>query len=82
VLFVCMYCVSFLTSIFWGLLESERFDKIIKKEGNFLGTKFGSFMKERGLIIRRTKLEIHEERFDHRGKKEKVGALRMERFDR
>ncbi len=55
-----------------GLLESERFDKIIKKEGNFLGTKFGSFMKERGLIIRRTKLEIHEERFDHRGKKEKL----------
>ncbi len=69
---VCMYCVSFLTSIFLGLLDSERFDKIIKKEGNFFGSKFGGFMKERGLIIGRTKLEIHEERFDHGGKKEKL----------
>lgn len=51
---VCMYCVSFLTSIFLRLLESERFDKIIKKEGHF----FGSFIKERGLIIGRTKLEL------------------------
>lgn len=66
---VCMYCVSFLTSSFLGLLESERFDKIIKKEGNFFGSKFGSFIKQRGLIIGRTKLEIHEERFDYRGKK-------------
>jgi hypothetical protein len=55
-----------------GLLDSERFDKIIKKEGNFFGSKFGGFMKERGLIIGRTKLEIHEERFDHGGKKEKL----------
>ncbi len=67
-----MYCVSFLTSIFLGLLESERFDKIIKKEGIFFGSKFGSFIKEIGLIIGRTKLEIHEEIFDHRGKKEKL----------
>ncbi len=66
---VCMYCASFLTSSFLGLLESERFDKIIKKEGNVFGSKFGSFIKQRGLIIGRTKLEIHEERFDHRGKK-------------
>jgi hypothetical protein len=39
------------------LLDSERFDKIIKKEGNFFGSKFGGFMKR--------------ERFDHR--KNKVG---------
>jgi hypothetical protein len=57
VLCVCMYCVSFLTSIFLGLLESETFDKVIKKEGNFFASKFGGFMKR--------------ERFDHG--KNKVG---------
>ncbi len=41
---VCIVCL-FLQAFFLGLLESERFDKIIKKEGNFFGSKFGSFIK-------------------------------------